>query len=74
MNDQEAEIERLRALLGKANKTIRNLERHATQYGKLAVAAQEVIKWVEWSGSNYILGSQPINDLRTALQGIRKSK
>ena len=64
---QEAEIERLRALLGKANKTIRKQERQLDKYGKLAAAAREVVKWAKWGGANYSLGRQPIVDLRATL-------
>ena len=65
MNDQEAEAERLRALLAEANRTIRSQERRIS---KLAAAADEVVKWAEWSGANYSIDRKPIDDLRAALE------
>lgn len=68
---QEAETERLRTLLGEANKTLRNQERQIAKYGKLIIVALEVIKWVEWSGTNYSIGRKPIDDLRKTLEDYK---
>ena len=64
-DDQEAETERLSALLAEANRTIHSQERRIS---KLAAAAVEVIKWAEWSGTNYSIDRKPIDDLRAALE------
>jgi hypothetical protein len=72
-NGQEGETERLRGLLGEANKTIRNQEQQIAKYSKLMSAAREVIKLAVWSRAGYSLGSKSIDDLWAALEGIQNS-
>ena len=73
IDEQKAEIERLRALLGEANKTIRNQEQQIAKYGKLTSAAREVMKLAVWSRAGYSLGRKSIDDLWAALEGIQNS-
>ena len=73
-SETKTEVERLRASLGEANKTIRNMERQIAQYGKLTSAAREVMKLAVWSRAGYSLGRKPIDDLWAALEGIQDDK
>jgi hypothetical protein len=73
IDDQEAEIKRLRALLGEANKTIRTQERQLANCGKLEAVAREVVKLAVWSRAGYSLGRKSIGDLWAALEGIQNS-
>jgi hypothetical protein len=73
MNDQAAEIVRLRGLLGEANKTIHNQERQIDTFGKVLSAAHEVVKLAVWSRAGYSLSRKPIEDLWAALEGIQNN-
>ena len=73
-NGQEGETERLRSLLGEANKTIRNQEQQIAKYGNLIGAAREVIKLAVWSRAGYSLGRKSIDGLWAALEGIQNDK
>lgn len=66
--ENKTETERLRALLGEANKTIQTQERQLANCGKLEAAAREVVKLATWSCGGYSLGHKPIEDLWAALE------
>lgn len=64
----EEEFETLQVVFPQANKSMRELER---KYSKLAQAASEVLRWAEFDGARYTVGTLPIDELRKALKSLQ---